>query len=183
MNQHNAKRTFLFRIILWVAICIIAVLLILNVILYFIWVPPHRDLGYGALFLWTDEMSKEEAAEKSNIKVYDISGRIRTKELSADVVLNDPVNEVSGESVIIFLDEHLNTDNGCLDMLYSNYWKTIGSFKYDAVIVYTSNYGSSATYFVNTKKEVMYRLIDTGGTYTWGAKTLTVRQAEVLGLN
>ncbi len=36
--------------------------------------------------------------------------------------------------------------------------------------------------FCEHKKEVMYRLIDTGKTYTWGAKTLTARQTEVLDL-
>ncbi len=81
MNQHNVKRAFLFRAILWAAICIIAVQLIFGAISYLMWVPPHRDLGYGVLL-----RSLDETADNGDIKVYDISGRIRTKELSADVV-------------------------------------------------------------------------------------------------
>lgn len=136
----------------------------------------HRDLGYGVI-LRPYDLDGEEARQYK-IDVYDLSGRIKTPTDNGDFDLGEHTATVPWEDTIEFiLIDQRGEHGGLLDMLRSNYWEKLGSFKYDKVIVINDD----IRYFVNTRKGVMYTYVVHNGTpIGWGVKPLTDRQIEII---
>lgn len=136
---------------------------------------PHRDLSYGAYLLPTDS----EAGYA--ITVYDLSGSIKTKDLSADVTLTEPIKSLDSSLSLEFIKEYQKMGNK-LEMLRTNWWLKLGSFKYDLVLQIDNEISKSQdVFFVNTDKKIMYTLCKiSDGVFRFGRISLSDAQLDML---
>lgn len=168
------KKTIRIVIIIIAALLLCA--LVTGALVWLNYEGGYRSLGYGMIFRPYD--LEGEDARQYKIDVYDLSGKIKTPTDNGDFDLGERTTTVSWEDTVEFiLIDHEGEHDGLLEMLRSNYWEKLGSFKYDKVIVINDE----IRYFVNTRKGVMYTYVVHNGTpIGWGVKPLTDRQIEIL---
>lgn len=163
------------KIIIFIIGAVVLISLTVSAVVYLNTAEPHRDLSYGAYLLPTDS----EAGYA--ITVYDLSGSIKTKDLSAEVTLTEPIKGLDSSLSLEFIKEYQKMGNK-LEMLRTNWWLKFGSFKYDLVLQIDNEISKSQdVFFVNTDKKVMYTLCKiSDDVFCFGRISLSDAQLDML---
>lgn len=165
----DEKGTDMKKLKLIIAIqAVVIMALLLSVVAFFLYEPPHRDLGYGAIL----------EAPKMEIAVYrGCQGSVKTRDrvFSFDYTREHSiVSDRASDFVRIHNEEYLT-------ILRSNWYATLGGFTYDAAaVIYESGRqpDESVLMLINTKSRKAYMLTEAG----WGRRKLSAEQLEILSL-
>lgn len=142
--------------------------LLLSAVVFFLYEPPHRDLGYGTIL----------EAPKMEIAVYrGCQGSVKTRDRAFSFDFTREHSTVS-DRALDFIRIH---NEEYLTILRNNWYATLGSFSYDAAAVIYESGGQpeeGVLMLINTDSRKAYMLTEAG----WGRRKLSAEQLEIISL-